>query len=106
VVNVEARVTLFAHVDAAVFADAGNVAARVSELNLDKRSYGIGWRMHSRTSTFARVDLARWRRGLARAVSSERSLAPVENDATPGAGAIRAVSVENGGRDAQDLLTR
>ena len=58
VVNVEARVTLFAHVDAAVFADAGNVAARVSELNLDKRSYGIGWRMHSRTSTFARVDLA------------------------------------------------
>jgi hypothetical protein len=63
VVNVEARVTLFAHVDAAVFADAGNVAARVSELNLDKRSYGIGWRMHSRTSTFARVDLARGAEG-------------------------------------------
>ena len=57
------RVTLFAHVDAAVFADAGNVAARVSELNLDKRSYGIGWRMHSRTSTFARVDLARGAEG-------------------------------------------
>jgi outer membrane protein assembly factor BamA len=58
VVNVEARFAVFTHVDAAVFADAGNVAARVSELNLDKRSYGVGWRLHSRESTFARLDLA------------------------------------------------
>jgi hypothetical protein len=58
VVNAEARFALFTHVDAAVFADAGNVAARVSDLNLDKRSYGIGWRMHSRESTFARFDVA------------------------------------------------
>jgi hypothetical protein len=58
VVNVEARVALFTHVDAAVFADAGNVAARMSDLNLDKRSYGVGWRMHSRESTFARFDVA------------------------------------------------
>jgi hypothetical protein len=58
VANVEARVALFTHVDAAVFADAGNVAARVSDLDLDKRSYGIGWRMHSRESTFARCDIA------------------------------------------------
>jgi hypothetical protein len=57
-VNVEARFALFTHVDAAVFADAGNVAARVADLDLDKRSYGIGWRMHSRESTFARIDIA------------------------------------------------
>jgi hypothetical protein len=58
VVNVEARVAVFPHVDAAVFADAGNVAAKVSDLDLDKRSYGIGWRMHSGESTFARFDIA------------------------------------------------
>jgi len=57
VVNVEARFALFTHVDAAVFADAGNVAAHVSDLDLDKRSYGVGWRMHSRESTFARFDI-------------------------------------------------
>ena len=58
VMNAEARLAVFAHVDAAVFADAGNVGAQLSDLNLGKRSYGIGWRMHSRASTFARVDLA------------------------------------------------
>jgi surface antigen Omp85-like protein len=58
VVNIEARVALFPHVDAAAFADAGNVGAQLSDLTLDKRSYGMGWRMHSRASTFARVDLA------------------------------------------------
>jgi hypothetical protein len=58
VVNVEARFALFTHVDAAVFADAGNVGARVADLNLDQRSYGVGWRMHTRESTFARIDLA------------------------------------------------
>jgi hypothetical protein len=57
-VNVEARLALFTHLDAALFADAGNVAWRVSDLDLDKRSYGIGWRMHSRQSTFARFDIA------------------------------------------------
>jgi len=57
-VNVEARFAVFRHVDAAVFADAGNVAAHVSDLDLDKRAYGIGWRMHSRQSTFARFDMA------------------------------------------------
>jgi hypothetical protein len=58
VVNVEARVALFTHVDAAVFADAGNVAAQVSGLNLDRRSYGVGWRFHSRESTLGRFDVA------------------------------------------------
>jgi hypothetical protein len=58
VANAEARVALFTHVDAALFVDAGNVAARFADLNLDKRSYGIGFRMHSYKSTFARLDLA------------------------------------------------
>jgi hypothetical protein len=57
-VNVEARIAMFTHVDAAVFADAGNVAARLSDLNVDKRSYGVGWRIHSREATFARFDVA------------------------------------------------
>jgi Omp85 superfamily domain len=58
VVNLESRVAVFPHVDAAVFADAGNVAARVSGLDLGKRTYGLGLRLHSRQSTFARFDAA------------------------------------------------
>ena len=49
--------------DAAVFADAGNVAARVADLNLDKRSYGVGCdctranpRSHASISRTARRD--------------------------------------------------
>jgi hypothetical protein len=63
VANVETRFAIFTHLDAAVFADAGNVAARLSDLNLDKRSYGFGWRLHSRESTFARFDIARGAEG-------------------------------------------
>ena len=59
VVNAETRVAMMTHVDAAVFVDAGNVAARVGDLNLDKRSYGAGLRLHSRRQTFARIDVAR-----------------------------------------------
>jgi hypothetical protein len=56
--NVEARVAMMTHVDAAVFVDAGNVAARISDLNLDKKSYGAGLRIHNRRQTFARLDIA------------------------------------------------
>jgi hypothetical protein len=56
--TLESRIALFAHVDAAVFADAGSVAPRVSDLTLERRSYGIGFRMHSQKATFARLDLA------------------------------------------------
>ena len=59
VVNLETRIAMMRHVDAAVFFDAGNVAARVGDLNLSKRSYGAGLRIHSRRETFARLDLAR-----------------------------------------------
>lgn len=59
VINAEGRVAMMSHVDAAVFFDAGNVAARLGDLNLDKRSVGAGLRLHTRRHTFARVDVAR-----------------------------------------------
>ncbi len=62
-VNVEARLALFDHIDAAVFADAGNVAARMADLNIDKTSFGVGVRLHSTRSTFARVDVSRGAEG-------------------------------------------
>ena len=63
VANAESRWPLFSHVDAAAFFDAGNVAARVGDLNLDKTSYGAGLRVHSRASTLARLDVAHGREG-------------------------------------------
>jgi hypothetical protein len=50
-------------VDAAAFVDAGNVAARIGDLNLDKTSYGAGLRVHTRASTLARLDVAHSREG-------------------------------------------
>jgi hypothetical protein len=58
VVNAESRWAVFTHMDAALFVDAGNVAARFQDLNLDKRSYGGGLRFHTDRTTFARVDVA------------------------------------------------
>lgn len=58
VANAELRLALMTHVDVAVFADAGNVAPRLQELNLGKRSYGAGVRLHTRRQTFARFDAA------------------------------------------------
>lgn len=58
-VNAEARIAMMTHVDAAMFVDAGNVAPRLGDVNLAKRSYGAGLRLHSRRQTYARVDLAR-----------------------------------------------
>jgi hypothetical protein len=58
VVNAESRVALFTHVDAALFVDAGNVAPRFADLDLAKRSYGVGLRVHSQRATFARFDVA------------------------------------------------
>jgi hypothetical protein len=63
VINTELRVALTTHMDAAGFVDAGNVAARVDDLNLDKRSYGAGLRFHARRVTFARLDVARGAEG-------------------------------------------
>ena len=59
----ETRIALMRHVDAAVFVDAGNVGPRVADLDLGKRSYGAGVRLHSRRETFARFDVARGEEG-------------------------------------------
>jgi hypothetical protein len=59
VLNTELRVALMEHVDVVGLLEAGNVARRFTDLNLDKTSYGIGIRVHTRTETFARLDLAR-----------------------------------------------
>jgi len=57
--NAELRFKLMTHLDLAMFADAGNVAARMEDLGLAKRSYGAGLRLHTRRTTFALVDVAR-----------------------------------------------
>jgi len=59
VANLESRFPLMAHVDGALFVDAGNVAPRVKALDLARTSYGAGVRLHTGASTIARLDLAR-----------------------------------------------
>ena len=56
--NAELRLAMMTHMDLALFTDAGNVASRFEDLDLDKRSYGVGLRFHTRRQTFARVDIA------------------------------------------------
>jgi hypothetical protein len=58
VANAELRLALMTHMDLAVFADAGNVAPTISQLDLARRSYGAGLRMHTRRHTVARLDAA------------------------------------------------
>jgi len=61
--NAEVRLAMMTHVDLAFFADAGNVAARFEDLDLDKQSFGAGLRFHTRRQTFARIDVANGREG-------------------------------------------
>jgi hypothetical protein len=58
VVNAESRWALSQHIDGAVFVDAGNVAQAAWDLNLEKRAYGAGVRLHTDHTTFARVDVS------------------------------------------------
>jgi hypothetical protein len=58
VANAEVRFAVMTHLDFAVFADAGSVAARPGDLDLAKRSYGSGLRLHTRRETFAMIDVA------------------------------------------------
>jgi hypothetical protein len=62
--SAESRWALFDHVDVAVFADSGGVAARVRDLGLEEISYGVGLRVHIRSTTIGRVDVAHGREGL------------------------------------------
>jgi hypothetical protein len=61
--NIESRFALTTHLDGALLFDAGNVAARVGDLDLAHRSYGVGLRLHTRRVTFARFDVARGSEG-------------------------------------------
>ncbi len=63
VANAELRIAMMTHIDLAMFTDAGNVAPRIQDLNLDKRSYGAGLRFHTRRQTFARIDIAQGNEG-------------------------------------------
>ena len=63
VAGAESRFAVWEHLDAALFMDAGNVASRYSDLNLDKTSYGAGLRLHTETTTLARLDAARGAQG-------------------------------------------
>lgn len=63
VANVELRLALLAHLDTAMFVDAGNVAARMADLDFSRRSIGVGVRLHSDRATFARLDIARGTEG-------------------------------------------
>lgn len=56
--SAELRLAMMTHLDLAMFTDAGNVAKRASDLDLDQRSYGIGFRLHTRRQTFASLDMA------------------------------------------------
>jgi hypothetical protein len=63
VANVESRFPVMTHLDGALFFDAGNVAADIDELNLDRTSWGAGVRLHTGTSTLARLDVGRSHEG-------------------------------------------
>jgi len=56
--SVESRWRVFAHLDAAVFADAGSVAPTIRGLRMSelKPSYGVGIRLHNYRTTMARID--------------------------------------------------
>jgi Omp85 superfamily domain len=57
--NAESRWSLFTHVDAAAFVDAGKVQPRPGDLDFKhlKTSYGAGLRVHNATSTLGRLDI-------------------------------------------------
>jgi len=63
--SVESRLALMKHIDLAVFTDIGSVAPRVRDLRTRdlKASYGVGVRLHSDRSTFARLDVSRGAEG-------------------------------------------
>jgi hypothetical protein len=56
VVNFETRLALMTHVDVAGYVGAGNVAPKLSQLNLGKHEYGVGLRVHSIKATLLRLD--------------------------------------------------
>jgi len=64
--SAEWRVLVNRFIDTAIFADAGKVTRRISDLDLDglKKDYGIGIRFHGPRATPLRVDFAKSNEGL------------------------------------------
>jgi len=62
----EYRWTAGPFVDMALFADAGKVAARFQDLDLRdlKKTYGVGFMLHTPNRTLTRIELARTREGM------------------------------------------
>jgi hypothetical protein len=63
VVNVESRWAILTHLDGALFVDAGNVAPEAGGLDLARRSFGSGVRLHNGRTTIVRFDAARGSEG-------------------------------------------
>lgn len=61
--SIESRWALTSRVELAAFFDSGNVAPRLSDLDLSKNSVGIGVRVHTARATFGRLDLAHSKEG-------------------------------------------
>jgi len=83
VANVELRVALLDHLDAVVFVDAGNVAARMADLDLAKGAYGGGFRLHSMKATLARLDIAHGSEGWRMTFNTTDALAHVSRRTAP-----------------------
>ena len=83
--NAELRVAMTTHLDAVAFVDAGNVAPKWRDLNLDKRSYGGGLRFHTRRAAIVRADAAHGREGwrLMFSLSEPLSLSRTERRTAP-----------------------
>ena len=62
-VQAESRFSVWEHMYAALFVDAGNVAQHYSDLDLGQRSYGAGLRVHTDKTTLARLDVAHGNEG-------------------------------------------
>ena len=74
VLTAESRFAVWEHLDAALFVDAGNVAHHYGDLDLDKRSWGGGLRVHNETTTLARLDVAHGDQGWHATVSTSEPL--------------------------------
>jgi hypothetical protein len=56
--SAESRFAVWTHLDLAVFGDAGNVAHRYRDLDLDHTAVGAGVRIHNGRTTILRLDVA------------------------------------------------
>jgi hypothetical protein len=84
-VGAEYRIPVFHMIDAALFADAGNVAPTTRGLWQGRlvHDYGVGLRLHSTTKSIARLDVARGREGTRVSVSLTKSLGGSRNNVIP-----------------------